>query len=176
MPGLEQGLVQVYTGSGKGKTTAALGLVVRAAGWGLRSLIIQFMKSQPSGEREALRRLAPCVTLEEYGRPGFLRKGRVEPEDIAVARRGLARAREAVLGGEYDVVVLDEVNTAVFFGLLSEQEVLDLVAAKPPYVELVLTGREASEGLLTRADLVTRMTEEKHPYGRGIGARRGIEY
>lgn len=176
MPALSQGLVQVYTGEGKGKTTAALGLALRAAGWGLRSYIAQFMKYQPSGEEEALKCLAPLVTLEKFGRPGFLRPGEWTAEDRALAQEGLARARVALLDGGYDLVILDEVNTAVSFGLLGEQDLLDLIAARPRHVELVLTGRGATPGILERADLVTRMVEEKHPYQRGIAARRGIEY
>jgi cob(I)alamin adenosyltransferase len=176
MPGLSRGLVQVYTGEGKGKTTAALGLVLRAAGWGLRAYIAQFLKHGPSGEREALARLAPLVTLERFGRPGFLRLGELTAEDRALAEEGFARAREALVGGAYDLVILDEINTALAFGLLSEQAVLDLIAARPAQVELVLTGRGATPGILAAADLVTRMVEEKHPYQRGISARRGIEY
>ena len=176
MPALEQGLVQVYTGEGKGKTTAALGLVLRAAGWRLRSYVAQFMKQQLTGEQQALKLFAQYVTLEQFGRPGFLRPGEVTPEDIALARLGLDRARAAMAGGEYDIVVLDEVNTAVSFGLLDEAEVIEFIDARPVNVELLLTGRGASEGVLARADLVTRMVEEKHPYQRGIKARRGIEY
>ncbi len=175
MPALTQGLVQVYTGEAKGKTTAALGLVLRAAGWGLRAYIAQFMKQQPSGEEEALKHFAPLVTLEKFGRAGFLMAGACAPEDVALAREGLDHARAALVGG-YDLVVLDEVNTAVAFGLLAEQQVLDLIAARPPQVELVLTGRGATPAILAAADLVTRMVEEKHPYQRGIPARRGIEY
>jgi len=176
VPTLSQGLVQVYTGEGKGKTTAALGLVLRATGWGLCSYIAQFMKHQPTGEEEALKRLAPYVTLEKFGRPGFLAPGQCTPDDQALAQTGLAHARAALLGGEYDLVVLDEVNTAVAFGLLSEQELLGLIAVRPPQVELVLTGRGATPAILEQADLVTRMVEEKHPYQRRIAARRGIEY
>ncbi len=176
VPALEQGLVQVYTGDGKGKTTAALGLILRATGWGLRSLLLQFMKRQPSGEHQALRLLAPHATYEQFGRAGFLHKGEITPEDIALAHKGLARAQEAVTGGVYDLVVLDEVNTAVDFGLLSEQQVLALIEAKLPQVELILTGRGATPALLARADLVTRMVEEKHPYQKGVGARWGIDF
>ncbi len=176
MPALQQGLVQVYTGDGKGKTTAALGLILRATGWGLHSFLAQFMKQQPSGERESLKLLAPYVTCERFGRAVFLRKGEVSAEDIALAQAGLERARAALLGGEYDLIVLDEANTAISFGLLGEQQVLDLIGAKPANVELVLTGRDATAAILARADLVTRMVEEKHPYQRGVGARRGIDY
>lgn len=176
VPALEQGLVQVYTGEGKGKTTAALGLILRATGWQLRSYLVQFMKHQPTGEIAALRLLAPYVTFEQFGRPGFVLPGKATPEDISLAHQGLQRAREVLVGGEYDLVVLDEVNTAVSLGLLTEQEVLDVIAARPRHVELVLTGRGASAGILGAADLVTRMLDEKHPLQHGVGARRGIEY
>lgn len=176
MPALKQGLVQVYTGEGKGKTTAALGLILRATGWQFRSYLLQFMKHERTGEIAALRLLAPYVTFEQFGRPGFFRPGEATPEDIALARQGLQRAREVLVAGEYDLVVLDEVNTAVSFGLLTEQELLDVVAVRPRHVELVLTGRGAGPGVLAAADLVTRMVDEKHPLQRGVGARRGIEF
>jgi cob(I)alamin adenosyltransferase len=176
VPALEQGLVQVYTGAGKGKTTAALGLVLRAAGWRLRSFIVQFMKQRPTGEQQALKLLAPYVALERFGRPGFLRPDEVTPEDIALAHAGLERAQAAMVSGDYDIVVLDEVNTAVSLGLLDEAEVLRFIDLKPGDVELVLTGRGASDAICARADLVTRMVEEKHPYCRGVSARQGIEY
>jgi len=134
------------------------------------------MKSQPTGEAEAVKQLAPYVTLERFGRPGFVRKGNPAPEDLALAHTGLEHARAALLSGEYDLVILDEVNTAVSFGLLTEREILELIDSKPSHVELVLTGRDASAGLIARADLVTRMVEEKHPYQRDVGARRGIEF
>ncbi len=176
VPALKLGLVQVYTGEGKGKTTAALGLVLRAAGWQLRSYIVQFMKHQLTGEQRSLHLLAPYVTFEQFGRPGFLQQGQITPEDAALAREGLEHARAALLSGQYDLLVLDEANTAVSFGLLTEEDLLALIEAKPEHVELVLTGRGASAGVIARADLVTRMVEEKHPYRRGVGARRGIEY
>ncbi len=176
MPALAQGLVQVYTGDGKGKTTAALGLVLRAAGWGLHAYIAQLMKQQPSGEEEALKRLAPLVTLERFGRPGFVTPGAPSAQDCALAREGLARARAALLGGAHDLVVVDEAITAVTLGLLPEEALLDLIAERPPQVELVLTGRGATARVLAAADLVTRMVEEKHPYMRGMRARRGIEF
>ncbi len=176
MPDLERGLVQVYTGEGKGKTTAALGLVLRATGWRLHSYIAHFMKQQTTGEQQALPLLAPYVTSEQFGRPGFLAIGEITDQDIALAHEGLRQARAAMISGRYDLVVLDEVNTAVRFGLLAEDELLGLIEDKPQHVELVLTGRGAPAGVLARADLVTRMVEEKHPYQKGIGARRGIEF
>lgn len=174
---LGRGYVHVYTGNGKGKTTAALGLVFRAAGHGLRSYIGQFMKGQPYGEIEAAKRLHPYVTLEQYGRPGWVHVT-VSPaeEDVQAAHAGLERARRALQSGEYDLVVLDELCTAHHFHLVSLDEVLALVDAKPWGVELVLTGRYAPPELLDRADLVTEMKEVKHPYQSGVPARAGIEY
>ena len=176
MPALEQGLVQVYAGSGKGKTTAALGLVLRATGWRLRSCIVQFMKQQPSGEEEAVKLLSPFVHLERYGRTRFLQIDELTEEDRALARQALDRGRDVLTSGDYDLVVLDEVLTAALFGLVTVADVLQVIDARPPRVELVLTGRGAPEAIVTRADLVTRMEEEKHPYARGVKARRGIEF
>jgi cob(I)alamin adenosyltransferase len=176
VPALDRGLVQVYTGEGKGKTTAALGLVLRATGWQLHSLVVQFMKQQASGEREAIKLLAPFASLEQFGRPGFIKPGALSPEDVAAAHAGLERARDAVVSCEFDLVVLDEVCTAVAFGLIAEQDVLALIDAKSARMELVLTGRGATAGLLARADLVTCLVEVKHPYQQGVPARRGIEF
>ncbi|MGC8873157.1 MAG: cob(I)yrinic acid a,c-diamide adenosyltransferase [Chloroflexia bacterium] len=171
-----RGFVQVYTGDGKGKTTAALGLALRAAGHGLYTYIGQFMKGQPYGELEAARLLAPYLTIEQYGRPSFVHVRHATPEDIRCAHEGLARAREALLSGRYDIVVLDEVCVALHFGLLTLPEVLSLLNERPAKVELVLTGRRAPKELLDRADLVTEMREIKHPYASGVSARPGIEY
>lgn len=170
------GLIQVYTGDGKGKTTAAIGLAVRAAGHGLRTYIGQFLKGRPYGELEALKRLVPWVTVEQYGLDSWTHVESVTPEQRAAAEEGLSRAREALLGGQYDLVVLDEVNVALFFGLLTEEMVLQLMAEKPAHVELVLTGRRAPRSILEQADLITEMMEVKHPFQRGIEARQGIEH
>jgi cob(I)alamin adenosyltransferase len=170
------GYVQVYTGNGKGKTTAALGLAFRAAGRGLRTYIAQFLKGQPTGELEAAKKLAPLVRIEQFGREGFITvKEGPDDEDISRARAGLARALEAMLSGEYRIVVLDEVNPAVHFGLLPEAEVLDLIDRRPAPVELVLTGRYAPASFIDRADLVTEMTGIKHYFDKGVKAREGIE-
>lgn len=176
-PGAFQGLIQVYTGNGKGKTTAALGLALRAAGHGMRTYIGQFLKGRPTGEVEAAKRLSPLVVIEPFGRKEFVHVTDAGPddEDIERARRGLVRCREAMLSGDFGIVVLDEVNTAVDLGVLSEQAVLDLVAGKPAGVELVLTGRSAPASILERADLVTEMKDVKHYYERGVKAREGIE-
>jgi cob(I)alamin adenosyltransferase len=171
---LSKGYVQVYTGDGKGKTTAALGLALRASGHGMRSYIGQFMKGQQYGELEALRD-HPAITIEQYGDPRCIRRDEVTPEHVAQARRGLERARAAMLSGEYDIVVLDEVNVAIWFGLLAVEEVLAFLGQKPECVEVILTGRRAPQELTDCADLVTEMHEVKHYYAQGVAAREGIE-
>ncbi len=171
-----RGYVQVYTGDGKGKTTAALGLALRAAGSGFRTYIGQFMKGQRYGELKSVKKLAPLVTIEQFGRRTFLHVTKnPDPEDILRARRGLARCREAMLSGHYDIVVLDEVNVAIHFNLLSVADVLAVIGEKPRGVELVLTGRRAPAAFIRRADLVTEMKEIKHYYQKDVPARRGIE-
>jgi len=169
------GLVQVYTGDGKGKTTAALGLAVRAAGHGYHTYIGQFMKGQDYGELRGAALLAPYVTLEQYGGATFLRAEDVSDRDRALARSGLERARAVLASGRYEIVVLDEVLMALYFDLAPLTALLDLIVTRPPGVELVLTGRRAPQAVIDVADLVTEMVEVKHPYQRGIGARKGIE-
>ncbi|HEY76782.1 MAG TPA: cob(I)yrinic acid a,c-diamide adenosyltransferase [Thermoflexia bacterium] len=171
---LSKGYVQVYTGDGKGKTTAALGLALRASGHGMYTYIGQFMKGQHYGELDALRD-HPYITIEQYGDVRCIRREEVTPEHVAQARRGLERAREAMLSGRYDIVVLDEVNVSIWFGLLTVEEVLAFIDQKPPDVELVLTGRRAPQEIVDRADLVTEMREVKHYYQQGVMARKGIE-
>jgi cob(I)alamin adenosyltransferase len=171
---MKDACIQVYTGDGKGKTTAALGLAVRAAGHGLTTYIGQFMKGRSYGELEALRD-HPLVTIEQYGGTRCIHREDVSEEDIAAAKRGLERAREVMLSETPDIVVLDELNVAVWFGLLSVGEVLSLLDERPDSVEVVLTGRRAPAELLERADLVTEMLEVKHYYRRGVQARDGIE-
>lgn len=170
------GLVQVYTGDGKGKTTAALGLALRAAGSGLRTYIGQFLKGSHYGELDGIAMLAPYVTVEQYGLKSFVRADGVPSNQRAAARDGLIRARDALLSGEYDIVILDEVNMGIFFGVLTEAEIAELVDIKPPSVELVLTGRRAPQSIIDRADLVTDMQQVRHPYERGVQARAGIEF
>jgi cob(I)alamin adenosyltransferase len=170
------GLIQIYTGDGKGRTTAALGLALRAAGRGLCTYIGQFMKGQEYGELEGARLLAPYLTVEQYGLPTLVHVHRATPEDVRMAHDGLEHARAAMLSGRYAIVVLDEICVALFFELLTLDEVLALLDERPAGVELVLTGRRAPEALLARADLVTEMREVKHPYSQGVQARQGIEY
>ncbi|MBE2887159.1 cob(I)yrinic acid a,c-diamide adenosyltransferase [Geobacter anodireducens] len=173
---LDQGCIQVYTGNGKGKTTAALGLAFRAAGRGFRVLMIQFMKGGgPYGEHEAAKRLAPELTIIATGRPGWVNRENPDPEDVRLAHEALDMARAALTGECYDLVILDEINGAVSFGLVPVDDVLDLMALKPPRVELVLTGRNADERVIAAADLVTEMREIKHYYRAGVPARTGIE-
>ncbi|HHS98317.1 MAG TPA: cob(I)yrinic acid a,c-diamide adenosyltransferase [Chloroflexi bacterium] len=171
---LSKGYVQVYTGDGKGKTTAALGLALRASGHGMHTYIGQFMKGQHYGELDALRD-HPYITIEQYGDVRCIRREEVTPEHVDQAHRGLERAREAMRSGQYDIVVLDEVNVSIWFGLLTVEEVLAFIDQKPPDVELILTGRRAPQEIIDRADLVTEMREIKHYYQQGVMARKGIE-
>lgn len=171
----KEGCVQVYTGDGKGKTTAALGLALRAAGRGLAVYIGQFMKGRHYGELDAVKRL-PGVLLEQYGDPGWVHRDRIRPEQADQARRGLARAREQMVSGRFRLVILDEINMAVWFGLLEAGDVCALMDERPMDTELVLTGRRAAEEVLAKADLITEMREVRHYYRtRKLGARMGIE-
>jgi len=169
-----QGYVQVYTGDGKGKTTAALGLALRAAGAGLRVYIGQFIKNADYSELRILRRLADAITIEQYGL-GCMLIHAPTAADIDAARRGLAAIDAALTAGTFDLVIADEINVACALGLLDERDLLGLMARRPPAVELVLTGRGAPAPVLDRADLVTEMRSVKHYYERGVPARRGIE-
>jgi cob(I)alamin adenosyltransferase len=182
-----RGLIHVYTGAGKGKTTAALGLALRAAGHGLRTYIGQFMKGQDYGELAAAGMLVDArgralVTIERFGQPTFIhisadgQHSTATEEDHRMAREGLNAVRRAMQSGEYDLVVMDEINVALYFKLLSVEDVLQVIDARPPEVELVLTGRRVPPEILERADYVTEMCELKHPYQRGIMARKGIEF
>lgn len=171
---MHEGLVQIYTGDGKGKTTAAVGLAVRASGAGLRTIVLHFMKGAPHGEDRALRRL-PRITVRHCGRGCFIRRAPARA-DIACAGRALAAAHRACSSGRYDIVILDEVNVALRLGLIGLDGVTALIAARPRGVELVLTGRGCPRRLYRHADLVTEMRSVKHPFARGIAARQGIEY
>lgn len=172
-----KGLVQVYTGDGKGKTTAALGLALRACGQGLKSYVIQFMKGEIYyGELGAAKELPDdCLTITQMGRPDFVSKENPEPIDVELAHKALELAREVMEAGRHDILILDEVNVALDFGLIPTDDVLKLIDAKPSGMELILTGRYAPKAVIDRADLVTEMKEIKHPYERGIPARVGIE-
>ena len=173
---MDQGLIQVYTGDGKGKTTAAFGLALRAAGKGLKVFIVQFLKGRPYGELESVKKLAPMITVVQSGLDSFVKKGEPSEEDMRLAHEGLALAREAILSGKYDIVVLDEVNVAVELGVLTVDEVVPLLDAKPAGVELVLTGRFAPDQFCDRADLITDMRCVRHCYDKGVPMREGIEF
>lgn len=170
---MRKGYVQVYTGDGKGKTTAALGLALRAAGAGLKVFVAQFVKNQKCSEHRTLERLGDAITCRQYG-CGLIMRGPSEA-DIAAAQRGLREAAEALTGGSYDLVILDELNVAVYCGLIGVEDVLGLIVSRPAAVELVLTGRNAHPAVVEAADLVTEMRSIKHYYDKGVKARRGIE-
>ena len=171
---MERGYVQVYTGDGKGKTTAVLGLAVRAAGAGLKVFIAQFVKGAEYSEIKALQRFTDLITLEQYGRGCFIHQKAAE-EDIRLATAGLEEGENIMLSGEYQMIILDEVNIATHFTLFPVERVLELIGKKPVGVELVLTGRRADPRVIEAADLVTEMREIKHYYQQGVAAREGIE-
>ncbi len=176
MPKLEKGLVQVYTGNGKGKSSAAFGLALRAIGRGLKVYIIQFIKGGfDYGELYLVDKL-PNLTLKAFGRGKFVTAKPPEKEDIELAEEAFQLAKEVVESGEYDIVILDEINVALNLKLISLEKVLELIKRKPKHVELVLTGRYAPSQIIENADLVTEMKEVKHPFNRGYEARKGIEY
>jgi len=191
-----KGYVQVYTGNGKGKTTAAIGLAVRALGAGKRVMFLQFMKAKVYSEHKILPGISPNLTLETVGKPFFVVKEGSMPEEelakwrdkavifppgqppreyVELIEKGIERAREALTGGEYDLVVLDEINVALYFGLVSWEQVEALIDSRAEKVELVMTGRGAGPELIEKADLVTEMREIKHYYMQGVEARKGIE-
>jgi cob(I)alamin adenosyltransferase len=171
------GLVQVFTGNGKGKTTAALGTVLRAAGHGFNILVIFFIKgNSQDGEFNTLPKL-PGVEVAKFGLRKWIRDPKnVSPEEISEAKAALKAAYKAATSGKYDIIVLDEINIAVFFKLITADDVLNLIKEKSPDTELILTGRNADSRIIEAADLVTEMKAIKHPYDKGIIAREGIEY
>ncbi len=174
---MKKGYLQVYTGDGKGKTTAAFGLALRAVGAGLRVYIAQFVKGMRYSELDALERLGGLgddLVIEQFGRDCFIKRD-PEPADIAAARAGYDKAAAILRSGDYDVVILDEASIATHFKLFSVDELLALVDARPDHVELIITGRRADPRLLERADLVTEMREVKHYYQQGVEARKGFE-
>jgi len=173
---LKKGLVQVYTGDGKGKTSAAFGLALRAVGRGFKVYIIQFIKGGfDYGELYIVEKI-PNLKLASFGRGRFVTEVPPSEEDSKLAREALELAKKVVKSGEYDVVVLDEVNVALNLKMISLGEVIDLIKNKPKHVELILTGRYAPVQIIDAADLVTEMREVKHPYAQGVPPRKGIEF
>ena len=171
---MRKGYVQVYTGNGKGKTTAALGLALRAAGAGMRVFIGQFIKEERASEQKALERFTDLISVRRFGH-GLCITRKPAKEDIDAALEGMKEAEEALLSGRFDLVILDEINVAVSLGLVRVEDVLRLIEARPPTIELVLTGRGADERVTAIADLVTEMRDVKHYWDKGVKARRGIE-
>jgi len=171
-----KGYVQVYTGNGKGKTTAALGLAIRAAGYGHKVYIGQFLKGQSYGELLSVKKFSSLITIEQFGRKGFVHVTKdPDEEDIKRAKKGLKKCLDAMLSQKYRIIVLDEINVAVDFNILTEKEVHEFLDQKPEGVEIILTGRYAPTSFTKRADLVTEMKEKKHYYKKGVMAREGIE-
>ncbi len=169
-----KGYIQVYTGDGKGKTTAALGLTLRAVGAGLKVYIAQFIKMGDYSEIRALERLSPDVTAEQFG-CGRFPKGKPSDEDIALANKGLDRINEIFASGQYNLVILDEANVAVSLGLFSVEALLGIMDLKPADVELIITGRNAPAPVIEKADLVSQVNAIKHYFQNGVKARIGIE-
>ncbi|MFA5118173.1 MAG: cob(I)yrinic acid a,c-diamide adenosyltransferase [Candidatus Omnitrophota bacterium] len=167
-------MIHVYTGDGKGKTTAALGLALRAAGAGLKVYICQFLKSRPTSELTALHKLKK-ITVKQCGSQCFIRKSPAK-KDIELAQGGFQAARKAIASGAYSVIILDEINCAVNLKLIGIEEVVSLLKGTPSCVELVLTGRNAPKQIKDCADLVSEIKEIKHYFKKGINARKGIEY
>ena len=169
-----QGYVQVYTGDGKGKTTAALGLAIRAAGAGLKVYMAQFIKQGEYSEIKGLQQLSPNITVEQFGCGRFI-KGRPSDEDITAARRGLEKVTSILTAGNHQVVILDEACVAISLGLIPEEALLDTIVSKPDAIEIIITGRGATSTLMAAADLVTEMKAIKHYFNKGVQARLGIE-
>ena len=171
----QKGLIHVYTGNGKGKTTAAIGLGIRAFGAGLRVYMIQFMKGRRYSEIDALEKI-PGFTVVQFGRDEFVSKQKPEQIDIDLAQKALAHAREIFERNDHDLVILDEINVALDYRLLSITDVINLLRLKPERMELVLTGRYAPPELVQQADLVSEILEIKHPFQKGVPCRKGIDW
>ena len=172
---MEKGYIHVYTGPGKGKTTAALGLGLRAAGAGFRVHMIQFMKGRRYSELDSIENLAN-FTFSQHGRDEFVSKENPEQIDIDLAQEGFTYAKDITKSSKYDLVILDELNVAVDYNLIALDEVIELIEQKPEKLELVLTGRDAHPEIIKIADLVTEMLEIKHPYQQGVTGRKGIDF
>jgi len=172
---LKKGYIHIYTGPGKGKTTAAIGLGMRAAGSGMKVHMIQFMKGRRYSELESIDKI-PNFSFVQHGRDEFVNKEKPEKIDIDLAKKGFVHAKDVIKKGTYDMVILDEINVAVDFNLIDVHNVIKLIEEKPEELELVLTGRYAHPELTRCADYVTEMLEIKHPYQQGVEARKGVDF
>ncbi len=173
---IEKGYIQVYTGNGKGKTSAAIGISVRAAGAGLKTYFVQFMKVFPYSEIESLKQLSEFIEVEQFGKDDFIfRKEEPNEEEKKEAKQGLVRAEEKMLSGEFDLVILDEICVSIYFKLFAIEQVLSFIEKKPDKVELILTGRYCPEAILEKADLISNIEEVKHYYTQGVLSRKGID-
>ncbi|WP_366921695.1 cob(I)yrinic acid a,c-diamide adenosyltransferase [Metallumcola ferriviriculae] len=173
---MQKGLLMVYTGNGKGKTTAALGQAIRSLGHGKRVFMLQFMKGSPNYGEVIMSKKLTGFTMEQWGRDEFVHPKQPEQIDIDWAQRGLLRANEVIQSGEYQLIILDELNVALGFGLVFWEQVEELLNTKPKILDLIITGRYAPPALLKRADLVSVIDEHRHHYQSGVEAREGIEY
>ncbi|HCC00863.1 MAG TPA: cob(I)yrinic acid a,c-diamide adenosyltransferase [Ruminococcaceae bacterium] len=172
----KKGLVMVLTGDGKGKTTSAFGQALRAIGHGYQVCMIQFMKRRKYGEILATEKYLPGLTIIQSGLDSFVIKGHPSPSDLDLAQKGLKKAKEIMKSQEYFLLILDEINVAVDFHLISETEVLELMKRKPPELHLLLTGRYATQKIMDAADMVSEITQIRHHYDKGIVGQMGIEY
>lgn len=172
---MRKGYIQVYTGNGKGKTTAILGLSLRAAGAGLKVFIVQFLKKRRSSEHKALERFKDLITIKQYG-TRFFKKGEFTKSDIEATKKGFEEVKDIISSKRYNLVILDEINVAIHYKLLSLDDVINVLKSKPEGTEIILTGRYADEKIIELADLVTEVREIKHYYKKGVKARKGIEY
>jgi cob(I)alamin adenosyltransferase len=172
---LKKGYIHVYTGPGKGKTTAALGLGLRAAGAGMKIHMVQFMKGRRYSEIDTIEKIKN-FTITQHGRDEFVSKENPEQIDIDLAQKGFKYAKEIIKNGKLDMIILDEINVAVDYNLVSLDDIIKFIEEKPEKIELILTGRYAHPEIVRNADLVTEMLEIKHPYQQGVEARKGIDF
>jgi cob(I)alamin adenosyltransferase len=172
---LNKGYVHIYTGNGKGKTSAAIGIAVRAAGAGLKTYFAQLMKSYLYSELISLKKISEIKTVQ-FGDDNFvLEKRKPNEKELTTARDALAKIEKIMLSGEYDIIVIDEALVSVYFGLITNRDIFDLIDKKPENVELILTGRYADKSIIEKADIVSEIKEVKHYYSKGILSRKGID-
>ncbi len=193
---LKKGLIEVYTGNGKGKTTAAFGLAFRAIGWGLKVYVIQFMKMGTYGENQSSKKFAENLRVDYVGKPYFIAweedipladrerirniklfpRGKPPSDYVSMAQDSLKAAEREMISDEWDIIIMDEINVALYYELIQKEQLLAFIEKKPQNVELVFTGRNVPEEILQKADLITEMREIKHPYAQGVSARRGVDF